>query len=337
MDALEKQYQATEKEISDLKHELGEVMGANVHGKQGNQLLDDEKWGGYAPEEEHRTPNMGGISPAGNAVKPGLNMSSGKPQFSVSDTPAHVTGLNNGADSFFGYRPEDYKEPSDALFGKRPEDYEDAKGVTNSGGGYADFFREQREKDEKIKLVGQIGDISNVVGNVPYKGLLEDIAQISDLSQVDDAQIIDVKSGDGRNDVLEIYLNEVLAFEDKADTLMGYYGAAKSIVDMVAGLLNMGSKAVDVLTTVKEVMEESGQFSPEDYQKLSAQIITEGRYFKIDMTDTVLRPFGGSDTYYYTVMVELHDSNNLKQPYHTYVYTRNMNTPPALGSYMNPK
>ena len=148
VDALEKQYKATEKEISDLKHELGEVMGANVHGKQGNQLLDGERWGGYAPEEnEKHSPNRGSMSPTGNVAKTGLNMSSGKPQFVTNNTAAHVTGLDDEPDAFFGYRPEDYKEPSDALFGKRPKDYEDEKGVINSGGGYADFFKEQREEE----------------------------------------------------------------------------------------------------------------------------------------------------------------------------------------------
>jgi hypothetical protein len=96
VDALEKQYKATEKEISDLRHELGEVMGANVHGKQGNQLLDDEKWGGYAPEEdEQRGPNKGNALPTGNAAKPGLQFTSSKPQFAVNDVPVHVTGLDD--------------------------------------------------------------------------------------------------------------------------------------------------------------------------------------------------------------------------------------------------
>ncbi len=90
VNALEKQYKATEKDIADLKHELGEVMGANVHGKQGNQLLDDERWNGYAPEEDNRAPNMGDISPAGNAVKPGLSTANGEPLFGANVTAAHV-------------------------------------------------------------------------------------------------------------------------------------------------------------------------------------------------------------------------------------------------------
>ena len=225
------------------------------------------------------------------------------------------------------------------------------RGVTDSGGGYADFFRDQRGEGKKgntiqgehlteketLDLFDRLGIVSDVVGNVPYRKVLEDIAQMKDLSQVDDAQIINVNSGDGKNDILEIYKSEVLPFEEKADTLMGYYGGVKNVMDMVMGMLDGGSKAVDVLETAKEVMENSGQFTSEDYDKLSAQIITEGRYFKIDMTDTKLRPFGGSDTYYYTVMVELEKDNDFKQPYHAYVYSRNMNTPPVLGSYMNPK
>jgi hypothetical protein len=139
-----------------------------LHGKRGNQLLDDEKWGGYAPEEEHRTPNRGDTSPTGNAAKPGLSTASGKPQFAANDTPVHVTGLDDGADSFFGYKPEDYEEPSDALFGKKPKDYEDGKGATHSGGGYADFFREQREKDRVEWLEEQLADI-----NLDINGMTE--------------------------------------------------------------------------------------------------------------------------------------------------------------------
>ena len=122
-------------------------MGANVHGKQGNQLLDDERWNGYAPEEDNRAPNMGGISPAGNAVKTGLNMSSGKPQFAANDTPAHVAGLDDGADSFFGYKPEDY---------------EDKTSISNSGGGYADFFREQREEEGKAGTNTYVGNKTDI-------------------------------------------------------------------------------------------------------------------------------------------------------------------------------
>ena len=114
VDALEKQYKATEKSIADLKDELGEVMGANVRGKRGNQLLDDERWGSYVPEEgEKHSPNKGNMPPIGNAGKPRLDMSSGKPQFAAKDTAAHVTGLDDGADSFFGYKPEDYEDETD--------------------------------------------------------------------------------------------------------------------------------------------------------------------------------------------------------------------------------
>ena len=66
-----------------------------------------------------------------------------------------MTGLDDGADSFFGYKPEDYEEPSDALFGKKPKDYEDKTGTTHSGGGYADFFREQREKEKKSEYISE--------------------------------------------------------------------------------------------------------------------------------------------------------------------------------------
>jgi hypothetical protein len=110
MAALDEPIKQAEKDLDSLKIGMGEVMGANVHGKAGNQLLGNDR-----------------------------------PLFAANDTKAHVTGLDDKADSLFGYKPEDYKEPADSLFGKRPQDYEGKKGVTNSGGGYADFFREQRE------------------------------------------------------------------------------------------------------------------------------------------------------------------------------------------------
>ena len=39
MNVLEKQYQDTERYVGSLKAELGEVMGAGIHGPKGNQLM----------------------------------------------------------------------------------------------------------------------------------------------------------------------------------------------------------------------------------------------------------------------------------------------------------
>ena len=184
MAALDEPIKNAEADIDDLKAELGEVMGANVRGKRGNQLLDDEKWGGYAPDDDKRSPNKGNMSPTGNAGKPGLSTANGKPLFVANDTPAHVTGLDDEPDSFFGYKPEDYQEPSDALFGKKPQDYEDKTGVTNSGGGYADFFRGQREKDRVDWLKEQLTDITvDINGMSESKGdaLLKSNEWISEL------------------------------------------------------------------------------------------------------------------------------------------------------------
>jgi hypothetical protein len=129
MAALDEPIKASEKDLDGLKIGMGEVMGAGIHGKSGNQLL-----GGT--DDTLRSPGHG------------------RPQFAASDMAAHVTGLDDKADSFFGHKPEDYKEPSDSLFGKRPQDYEGKKGVVNSGGGYADFFRNQREGERPILTTG---------------------------------------------------------------------------------------------------------------------------------------------------------------------------------------
>ncbi len=85
-------------------------MGAFEHGKRGNQLLEEDKWAKYTPEEDKAAPNMGDMTPTGNVGKPGLGFTNEKPQLAANDTAAHVTGLDDGADSFFGYNPKDYDE-----------------------------------------------------------------------------------------------------------------------------------------------------------------------------------------------------------------------------------
>ena len=92
VDAMENEYQATQNIINGLKIGLGVTMGANIHGKAGNQLTQ---------QNDGRAPQVG------------------KPQFAKNDTPMHVTELSDKED----------------------------KGVTNSGGGNADFFRDQRNGD----------------------------------------------------------------------------------------------------------------------------------------------------------------------------------------------
>jgi hypothetical protein len=91
VDALEKEYKATQQAIDSLKTGMGEVMGAGIHGKSGNQLLGET-------DDTLRSP------------------AHGRPQFAASDTAAHVMGLDDKADSLFGHKPEDYKEPADSLF-----------------------------------------------------------------------------------------------------------------------------------------------------------------------------------------------------------------------------
>ncbi len=106
MNALDVPIRTTETYLNALKERMGGVMGANIHGKPGNQLLDND-------DEQH--------APYGAPVND-WRSGNGRPQFAANDTPAHVTGL----------------------------DGTEAKGVTYSGGGYADFFKEQREEDAQL-------------------------------------------------------------------------------------------------------------------------------------------------------------------------------------------
>ena len=94
MAALDAPIKDAEKDLDGLKIGLGVTMGANIHGKAGNQLTQ---------QNDGRAPQIG------------------KPQFMKNDTPMHVAELSDKED----------------------------KGVTNSGGGNADFFRDQRNGDSK--------------------------------------------------------------------------------------------------------------------------------------------------------------------------------------------
>lgn len=124
MNALEKQYKDTERYIGSLKAELGEVMGAGIHGPKGNQLTGSG-WFGRMMDE--------------------LSADGGK---------VHVTqlGYSDGPPPMPQRPPVPEGHPDRETFEKdlkevlAPEGM-DKKGVASSGGGYADFFREQREGD----------------------------------------------------------------------------------------------------------------------------------------------------------------------------------------------
>ena len=112
MDALDEPIKRAEKDIDDLKLEMYGVMGAFVGsqwGSQPNNDLPDASSDSYLrgmqhaygnmgdglQAEQHRTPNRGNMSPAGNTGKQGQITSNGKPLFSANDTPAHVIGLDD--------------------------------------------------------------------------------------------------------------------------------------------------------------------------------------------------------------------------------------------------
>ncbi len=124
MNALEKQYKDTKKYLDSLKAELGEVMGAGIHGPKGNQLTGSG-WFGRKMDE-----------------------------LSANDTAMRVTqlGYSDGPPPMPQRPPVPEGHPDREKYEKHLEEIlaseeTDKKGVTSSGGGYADFFREQREGD----------------------------------------------------------------------------------------------------------------------------------------------------------------------------------------------
>jgi len=231
VDAMENEYQATQNIINGLKIGLGVTMGANIHGKAGNQLTQ---------QNDGRAPQVG------------------KPQFAKNDTPMHVTELSDkedkGVTNFGGGNADFFRDqrngdtipttepdlsdptsdfwrthempdpfdPNDPNLknaplrpGMKEPDYTKEKvydiygngktdskqGVTNSGGGNADFFKDQREEKSSKNIQGEhlpekdtldmfkkVGTISDAVGNAPYKKVLKDIAQMKDLTKIDDAK-----------------------------------------------------------------------------------------------------------------------------------------------------
>ncbi len=169
MDALDAPIKQAEKDIDNLKLEMYEVMGAYERGRKGNQLLEDDGKS-YINGMLHAYGNIGD----------GLKTEKERKEEAERKGMLHVYGnMGDGLkaeqqhDAFFGYRPEDYEEPSDALFGKRPRDYEGETGGNNSGGGYRDFLREQRDKDEainKTESVNSIWDLGYPTGPSPVEG-----------------------------------------------------------------------------------------------------------------------------------------------------------------------
>ena len=157
VDALEKQYKATEQELDGYKIGLGEVMGANVYGKRGNQLLDDDRWN-TTQDAATRAPLMGVETPT-PGDKPGLHIRNQSPQFEANDMPKYVVGLNGKEDSFFGYKPDDYSEKESA--------------TNNSGNEYIsedDYKKENTKLEYHLKALEEIvkGDIYSPPKNLLY-------------------------------------------------------------------------------------------------------------------------------------------------------------------------
>ena len=90
MAALDKPIKQAEQTVDAMKIQLGAVMGANVYGKRGNQLLEDDRW---------------------NTTQ------EGKPQFEANDVPKHVVGLDDEDSLTEGKR--------NYAYGSGPDDYAD--------------------------------------------------------------------------------------------------------------------------------------------------------------------------------------------------------------------
>jgi hypothetical protein len=137
MNALEKQYKDTERYIGSLRAELGEVMGAGIHGKKGNQLTGSG-WFGRKMDE---------LSANDTAMRvTQLGYSDGPPP--MPQRPPVPEGHPD--------REKYEKNLEEILAAGEPNREVDTSG-TSTGGGYADFFREQRE-GEKGGTDGSWGD-----------------------------------------------------------------------------------------------------------------------------------------------------------------------------------
>ena len=112
MDALDEPIKKAEQDIDNLKIGLGDIMGAGIHGKSGNQLtgsgwfgrvMDELSPDGTAAKQADalRAPNMGEM-PANMSTKPGLDIGNSRPLFAANETKAYVTGVNDAEESLIG-------------------------------------------------------------------------------------------------------------------------------------------------------------------------------------------------------------------------------------------
>jgi hypothetical protein len=118
------------------------------------------------------------------------------------------------------------------------------QGVTDSGGGFADFFRGQREKDETEKNKNDLEDLGGKLDNSYVKNLIEGILKNSDSVSKEEMHIDKNIQNDikGMTDDWE---------KDAEDTYKNYIKAGSAILGAMAG-------DVDVAYTGKHFTPEKG-------------------------------------------------------------------------------
>ena len=249
VDALEKQYKATEKEISDLKHELGEVMGANVRGKRGNQLLDDERWGSYVPEEgEKHSPNKGNMPPIGNAGKPRLDMSSGKPLFAATDTAARVMGLDDDEIDALPYKEDPFK-------GQHAYDGKGYSGNGFGGGGAGGSWGEKPSNEVPDYITqsysGDADSLEYIKSSETFKDVVNMLAMYGQYEESESRlglQITETEEVDVSKELARAQYNELIN-QKNTDVKVGLGAYSLMLGSSIGGLFELSGTAAVLLDT----------------------------------------------------------------------------------------
>ena len=249
VDALEKQYKATEQELDGYKIGLGAVMGANVYGKRGNQLLDEDRWN-TTQDAATRAPLMGVETPT-PGDKPGLHIRNQSPQFEMNNTPKYVAGLDDDATN--------YKPYKDDIFSKKSQD----KG--NSGGGFGgggsggswgdedknnvvpDYIKQNYAGDaESLEYIKSTDMFEKLAENIEKYGSNENIEAKLNLNVTGTSEV-NISQKDAKKQYIELCENKDMDKNIELgiyDIMLGIMTGSASVP--VSALISAGSLGVEL-------------------------------------------------------------------------------------------
>ncbi len=140
-----------EADIDNLKLEMYGVMGAYQRGKRGNQLLEDDKWGGFAPNEDKVTPNKGDMSPAWDT------------KTDLAYLPIQTTKFDIIDDQPIPTTHEDVSDHTSSIYSKHPEFWDLYWKASDN---YAEKLDAKHEEDGKPLNVNSLKNFENVLAGV---------------------------------------------------------------------------------------------------------------------------------------------------------------------------